>query len=163
MFNLFSYPDNAKVMIFASDQLIDQMYKAEIQSSLDRFTQSWISHNRLLRAIGGIIHDRFIVFVIDETEAGTSGCSTDKAFHFIQDLGSRFKLNFLDRSLQYYYDAEEDTIRSVNIDDIKDKIEKTKLNESTLFVNLLAKTKKEYLNRFFIEMKESWLKRYLES
>ena len=81
-----AFPDESRVWIYQADRPFEEDDIQKINDEIDRFCEQWTSHNRDLRALGGVMHDQFIVLVVDETQASTSGCSIDKSVAFVKSL-----------------------------------------------------------------------------
>jgi hypothetical protein len=96
-------PDS-RVWIYQADRTLSGEEAEKITSEANTFVQDWSSHNRALKAKAELLHDRFLVLMVDESQAGASGCSIDKSVHFVEKVGSDFKVNFFNRMLFSYLD-----------------------------------------------------------
>ncbi|MEO6189842.1 MAG: hypothetical protein ABIO44_05145, partial [Saprospiraceae bacterium] len=87
MLDLLAFPDDSRIWIYASDKIIPDKQVSEIHSSIQEFTKSWQSHQQDLAATGGILHNHFIILVVNENKNSPGGCSIDKSIHYVQSLG----------------------------------------------------------------------------
>jgi hypothetical protein len=159
MRDLISFSDTSRVWIYQSNTPFQKKDLEQVNDLVLRFVKDWTSHNHLLRATGGIIHDCFIVLVVDESKAGASGCSIDKSVRFIQFLEQEFNQNLFDR-LTFAY-LEDEQVRLIHKDDLAQSYSNGTINDETLFFDNLVKTKGDYLKKWLVPLKESWHSRML--
>ena len=107
MRNLLAFPDESRVWIYQADRPFDEDDIQKINDEIDRFCEQWTSHNRDLRALGGVMHDQFIVLVVDETQASTSRCSIDKSVAFVKSLEHKYNRKLLERDKVAWLDENE--------------------------------------------------------
>jgi hypothetical protein len=159
MRNLLAFPDESRVWIYQADRPFDESMIPSINEDIDRFCQQWTSHNRELRAIGGVMHDQFVVLVVDETKASTSGCSIDKSVAFIKMLEQKYDRNLLQRDRVAWLDENEE-IHTLPLQKLKEAVQEGKVTmETRIFDNLVA-NRKEYISRWTVPLGESWMKRF---
>ena len=154
MHDLIAYPDASRVWIYQAAQPFPKEELDRVNEDIQRFATEWTSHNVQLKATGGLIHDYFVVLVVDETRAGASGCSIDKSVRFIQYLEQAYRRTMFDR-LTFAY-LEDEQVHTIHRDDLKSAYEQGKISDDTLFFNNLVKTKGEYLKSWLVPLKESW-------
>ncbi len=94
--------DTSRVWIYQSNQAFSAAQAQEIQLKIKAFCKSWVSHSNQLKADGALVHNRFVVLSVDESQAGASGCSIDKSVHFIKGIEQTFGVNMFDRMLFAY-------------------------------------------------------------
>ncbi len=99
--------DVSRVWIYQSDKPFSASEATDIKNQIKAFCKIWTIHNQWLKADGDLLHDRFIVLMVDESQAGASGCSIDKSVHFIQSLESKFGANMFDRMTFAYQENGE--------------------------------------------------------
>jgi hypothetical protein len=92
--------------------------------------------------------------MLDENQAGASGCSIDKLMYFVQGLEQKFNTSFTDRMMINYLDGEE--IKDIHLNNIQGK-----LTAQSKFFNHLVATKSELENAWITPVAGSWLERYL--
>ena len=76
----------SKVWMYQSSRPLSPEEQQRINVEMQAFARQWTAHNQQLKAWGGVLEDRVLVLMVDETVAGASGCSIDKSVHFMQDL-----------------------------------------------------------------------------
>jgi len=94
-----TFPATSRVWIYQSKTAFSETDVTEIRGHIAAFTQQWASHNRALQATGDVLHGRFIVLMVDESQAGASGCSIDSSVHFVNtkaDFDQRWKVRLGD-------------------------------------------------------------------
>jgi hypothetical protein len=101
------FSENSRVWVYQSDKKLSGAQVIELQIALDNFTKGWTAHNNQLKAKGEIRYNRFIILVVDESQAGASGCSIDKSVHFMKQVEQHFGINLFDRFNLAYRNGEE--------------------------------------------------------
>src|SRR5687768_13449515 len=138
MRNLLAFPDESRVWIYQADRPFDESDISQINNEIDAFCKQWTSHNNDLRAIGGIMHDQFVVLVVDETQASTSGCSIDKSVAFVKSLEQKYNRNLLMRDRVAWLD-ENEQIHTMPLSELSEAVKQGQLNMDTrIFDNLVA-------------------------
>ena len=160
MRNLLAYPDESRVWIYQADKPFEEDDITRINEDIDRFCEQWTSHNQELRALGGVMHDLFVVLVVDETKASTSGCSIDKSVAFVKRLEQNYDRKLLDRNNIAWLDKDEQ-LHTIPLAELKDAVATGRMNlETPVFDNLVA-TRKEYISRWTVPLGNSWMKRFI--
>lgn len=107
----------------------------------------------------------FILLAVDEAQTSASGCSIDKATHFVQDLGQSLNLNFLEKR-RYFYRNEDQPIHAVDSQTIQVMDHQAMqaavadgiVAETTLVADTLL-TKVGDLDRLWLPFGQSWHRR----
>lgn len=159
MRNLLAYPDESRVWIYQADRPFDEGDVGRINEEIDRFCERWTSHNNDLRALGGVMHDQFIVLVVDETQTSTSGCSIDKSVAFVKSLEQKYNRNLLERDKVAWLD-ENEQIRIIPLTELSDALKLGKINQETKVFDNLVATRKDFIRRWTVPLGESWMKRF---
>ncbi|MEM6318208.1 MAG: hypothetical protein AAF960_11095 [Bacteroidota bacterium] len=150
-------PDTTRVWIYQAQAPLPTEKIAEIRRHLTQFVTSWVSHNNQLRAFGDIYHNQFIVLMVDESQAGASGCSIDKSVRFLQQIEQHYNVNLFDRMTFTYKEGE--TVKSANRMEFKALYEAGSINDQTLVFDNLVKNKGEFDKQWVKPLGESWHKR----
>lgn len=95
MMDLISFPDYSRVWVYGSDRKIPESLIWELNNKIYLFSQDWISHQKALRATGGLLHAYFLILIVDQQVNQPGGCSIDTSVRFIQNLGAEYQLDFL--------------------------------------------------------------------
>jgi len=146
--------DASRIWIYQAKEEITSEKLPEIQVELDKFAQQWVSHSNALRADAVIYHNRFLVLMVDESQAGASGCSIDKSVHFMQKLEQKFGLNLFDRMTFTY--EKEGQIYAADRDTFAELYKKGEINDSTIVFDNLIKTKGQMQTIWRKKLGESW-------
>lgn len=162
MRDLLRYPPESRVWVYPSSRPFSDEEKLEIEALLAEFAVKWTSHSVLLEATAGILHDRFLVLVVDETKSGASGCSIDASVHYLQSLGERYGTDFFERTRLYYLDKASDNVRDIQLSDLKPAFEKGLINEDTLFFDNLVTTKRAFQEGWVKPLSGSWMHRFVK-
>lgn len=144
----------ARVWIYQSNQSLSHTQLAEIGTILADFTTSWSAHNQALKASFELKYDRFIVLIVDETQAGASGCSIDKSVHLIKEIEQKFGINLLDRFNIAYKEA--DVVKSVGRNGFEELIKVGLVNEKTPVFNNMVTNYKDYQDKWETTIANSW-------
>ena len=160
MRNLLAYPDESRVWIYQADRPFEEGDIMQVNEDIDRFCEQWTSHSKELRALGGVMHDLFVVLVVDETMTSTSGCSIDKSVAFVKSLEQKYHRQLLDRNKIAWLDDNEQ-LHTIPLMELKEAVATGKMNLQTpVFDNLVA-TRKEYISRWTVPLGGSWMKRFI--
>lgn len=155
---LLALPDEARVWIYQSNREIDDHTTQIIRDALISFSDKWTSHGTEVPCYTNIFHNRFLVFIADESQH-VSGCSIDSSVHFIQNMGKELGLDFFDRLTYLYFEGDE--IKSMEHKDFKSALTEGKISRDTLVFNNLVKTKKEFVESWVSPIAKSWHSRFL--
>ncbi len=156
-----NFSENSKVWIHQSTRELAAAETAQITQILDEFTTGWTAHNNQLKATAEIRYNRFIVLVVDETQAGASGCSIDKSVNLMKALEKEFNLILFDRFNMAYRDG--DVIKSVGRFEFEDLIKQGKVDTETIVFNNLVPTLRDLNTLWEVPFKNSWHKQVFGS
>jgi hypothetical protein len=148
-------PQESKVWVYASNRILTEQEQAEIKAAGDSFTQSWTAHNNQLRASFAILHNVFMVLMVDENHNEVSGCGIDKSVHFMQDLDKTHQLDVFNRLRLELWQNESVII--TNKQKLSVMLQEGAVNEQTPFFNKTVTTKKQFDEQFQIPLSESWV------
>ncbi|MEO6130725.1 MAG: hypothetical protein ABIQ02_02670 [Saprospiraceae bacterium] len=160
MRNLLAFPDESRVWVYQADRPFEDADIIHANEDIDEFCMQWTSHNKELKAIGGIMHDLFLVLVVDETKSSASGCSIDKSVAFIRNMEQKYKRRLLDRDLVAYLDDQEQ-LHTVALGKLKDAVERKELNMETLVFDNLVTDRKAYISGWTKPLGQSWMKKFV--
>jgi len=147
-------PDNTRVWIYQSNRALTNDEVEAVQGSLNDFTTQWVSHNRQLRAYGDVLYQHFIVLMVDESNAGASGCSIDSSVHYVQDLQRQLGVDFFDRMVFAWKENEE--VKIAQRDEFARLYKEGKINDDTLVFDNLVNTKSDFESQWVKPLKSSW-------
>src|SRR3982751_4673688 len=148
------FSENSRVWVYQSDRELTDNEALQIKVLLDNFTTGWTAHNNQLKAKAEIRYDRFLILIVDESQAGASGCSIDKSVHFMKQLEEHFNINLFDRFNLAYRDGEE--VLSLPRAQFEELIKSGKLNKDSIVFNNLVQNLTELNTKWEVPFKESW-------
>ena len=160
MINLLAFPDESRIWVYQADQPFADSDIMRINEDIEAFCEQWTSHSRDLKAIGGVMHDLFVVLVVDETQASTSGCSIDKSVAFVKSLEQKYGRKLLERTNVAWLD-EAEQIHVLPLAALKNAVEDGRVNMNTRVFDNLVATRKDYISRWTVPLGESWMKRFV--
>lgn len=148
------FSSHSRVWVYQSDRKLTADEVVQIQVQLDNFTHSWTAHNNQLKAKAEIRYSRFLVLIVDESQAGASGCSIDKSVNFMKQLEQQFDLSLFDRFNLAYRDGEE--VVSVPRQQFEELLKQGTINTETIVFNNLAQNVTELETKWEVPFKDSW-------
>jgi hypothetical protein len=160
MRNLLAYPDESRVWIYQAEKPFREEDIPAINEDIDRFCAQWTSHNRELRALGGVMHDLFVVLVVDETKAPTSGCSIDKSVAFVKSLEQKYGCRLLERNNIAWLD-EQEQIHITPLQQLKSDVQSGRIQMGTYVFDNLVANRKDFIGRWVVPLEQSWVKRFV--
>lgn len=140
--------------IYQSNQPLSQSQLAEIGIILNDFTKTWSAHNQALKASFELRYNRFIILIVDETQAGASGCSIDKSVRLMQELENKFNINLLDRFNIAYKIADE--VKSADRNEFEQLIKDGVVSATTPVFNNMVSNYQEYQKNWETTIENSW-------
>jgi hypothetical protein len=151
-------PD-ARVWIYQSSAVFSKEHSTMIKSRLDAFVDQWAAHHKPLAAHGDVLHDRFVVLIVDERYNQASGCSIDASVSFVRALEKDFNIDLFDRMVFSY--KENDTVVSVPKDQFAKLYQKGIIHDDTLVFDNLVNNKKDLEANWIKPLKDSWHRRFV--
>ena len=148
------FSENSRVWIYQSDKKLTDAQAIQLQVQLDNFSTGWTAHNNQLKAKAEIRYNRFIILVVDESQAGASGCSIDKSVNFMKQIEQQFGINLFDRLNLAYRSGSE--ILSVPRHTFEELLKNGTINNDTIVFNNLAQDLTELENKWEVPFKDSW-------
>ena len=159
MRNLLAFPDESRIWIYQADCPFEEDAIMLINEDIDAFCEQWTCHSRDVHAIGGVMHDQFVVLVVDETQASTSGCSIDKSVAFVKSLERKYDRSLLERDRVAWLDDREQ-IHTVPLADLPAEVANGTITMDTKVFDNLVANRKDYISRWTVPLGQSWMKRF---
>jgi hypothetical protein len=153
-----SFSPDSRVWVYTSSRPLAEAEVVFVQKNLDAFCQQWTAHNNALKAKAEVFENQLIVLMVDETQAGASGCSIDKSVHFLEQLGAeigtdlfeRMRFAWVDGNGQMQFDHKFDFTKQVQAGTISD---------DTLVADTLVQNKAQLAEKWLVPFGRSWHKR----
>ncbi|MGV3599543.1 MAG: ABC transporter ATPase [Bacteroidota bacterium] len=156
---MHQFPPQSKVWVYMADRVFTDIETQAITNAITDFTAQWTAHNMQLKATGLVYFNRFIVLMVDETQAGASGCSIDKSVHFIKQIETQLSVSLFNRQLIAYKKGED--INTFLLNEIDTYVANGELTPETVFFNNTVTTKQQFDEQWQQPIAQSWMKRYL--
>ncbi len=153
------FPINSRVWVYQANKAFPTNASNELQPIFDAFTKQWTAHQQQMKAEIRLLHNYFIVVMVDEDFQRPGGCSIDSSIHFIKDIGKQYGIDLLDRLRVSY--LRDGIIESLAVNEFVNRIHAKEIKEDTMVMNPLVQSKDELFTKFMIPLRESWLNRYL--
>jgi hypothetical protein len=148
------FSEQSRVWIYQSDrELYDEQVK-QLHEILNNFTAEWTAHNHQLKAKAEVRYNRFLILIVDESQAGASGCSIDKSVNFMKKLEQQFNINLFDRFNFAYREGEK--VLSAPRHEFEELLKQKKINIDTIVFNNLVQNLTELENKWEVPFKDSW-------
>ena len=152
--------DSSKLWVFQSDKIISPSNQKILINEISPFLTDWSSHGAEIKSSFEIRYDLFLIISVDEELNSASGCSIDKLTSFIIQISNEIGVDFFNRlNVAYKSDSEKINLRSLS--DFKTLISEDEINEESIVFNNLIKTKKDYIEHWEVQLKNSWHKTLL--
>lgn len=148
-------PDTTRMWIYQSNRPLTAAENNDIRQKLRQFASKWVSHNRALRAWGDVFHDRFVVLMVDESQADASGCSIDKSVYFLKELQATYGIDLFDR-MRFSYEDAEGKVHTVDRDAFVRAYQDGDIDDQTLVFDTLVENKGHFQSAFRKPLKDSW-------
>ncbi|MFK7808601.1 MAG: hypothetical protein AB8F74_12425 [Saprospiraceae bacterium] len=152
--NITNLSAETRVWIYQSSRPFSSEELSDIKTQVDTFAQGWVSHSQALKAQANIYHNRFLVLMVDESQAGASGCSIDSSVSFVRRLQQQYGVDFFDRMTFAWKDGEE--VKTAQKEDFAKLYHEGVINESTLVFDNLVATKGDFEAGWLKPLGESW-------
>jgi hypothetical protein len=149
--------DTSRVWIYQANRPFEDKDIPALKTKIDDFARSWVSHNRQLRAVGDVLHRRFIVLLVDESQADASGCSIDKSVYFLKQLQGEYGVDLFDRMVFSYLEGEE--VVTVPRDIFAQRYQDGQINDETPVFDTLVNNLRDFQQSWVKPLGQSWHRR----
>lgn len=156
---MHNFSPQSKVWVYQSDRVFTTDEVTALEKVLAEFTQQWTAHNQQLKAKGEILHHRFIILMVDETQEEASGCSIDKSVHFLQEIEKQLGISLFNRQLVSIKDGEE--VKTFTLNAIKTEFANNNITANSLVFNTLVTTKQQFDTEWELPISQTWVNRFL--
>lgn len=146
METLNHYPDESRTWVFTSNRRISEEEQAEIGTELRGFLDSWAAHGTPLMADYLWLNEYQLAIVLDQSQAGASGCSIDTQTRFMRKLGDERNIDWFDR--MYLILEDEGNVKRISFFDLGEH------PDAKLFDNL-AQQLKDLRSNWPVPLKKS--------
>ncbi|MFN0013596.1 MAG: ABC transporter ATPase [Saprospiraceae bacterium] len=151
------YAPESRVWVYVSNRPLSDVEAQFVREALHDFTRQWTAHNQALRAAAEVFQNQFVILLVDETQAGASGCSIDKSTHVLEALGQKLGIDLFDR-MRFAW-VENDTLFFADRNGLVAGTESLAIQPDTLMVNTLVQTKRDLQEKWLVPFSQSWHRR----
>jgi hypothetical protein len=118
------------------------------------FVEQWDAHGNELSASFDLRYNKFLILGVNEQQAGVSGCSIDKSVALVKELGNRYGVDFLNRTLIAW--KEEGALKQTPMHEFWAMRKAGLITAKTDVFNNLVKTKEELDANWETQFESSW-------
>jgi hypothetical protein len=150
-----SFNNDSRVWIYQCNRLFSLDEAFQVEDRIKQFAANWQSHGDPVTAEAHLFFGQFIVLIVDETATGVSGCSTDGSVRMIREIEQQFNVQLFDRlSLAFVI---KDKIELLPMAQLNYAMQNNFISPDTLYFNNVVQTREEFISKWIIPLKESWL------
>jgi hypothetical protein len=152
-------PDDSRIWIYQSNRDFNESEIGVINDKTISFLDNWQAHGKDLECSYSIIDKRFIIIAVNESVNPIGGCSIDFSLQLIKDISNTIGIDLLNRLVVNL--KIDNRLESLSLSDLKNKIKDGDFSPETIMFNTAINSKSELLNNFEIDIKSSWLSKFI--
>ena len=152
-------PDDSRIWIYQSNRDFNESEIGIINDKTTSFLDNWQAHGKDLECSYSIIDKRFIIIAVNESFNPIGGCSIDFSLQLIKDISNTIGIDLLNRLVVNL--KIDNRLESLSLSDLKNKIKDGEFSPETIIFNTAINSKSELLNNFEIDIKSSWLSKFI--
>jgi len=152
-------PDDSRIWIYQSNRDFNESEIEIINYKTTSFLDNWQAHGKDLECSYSIIDKRFIIIAVNESFNPIGGCSIDFSLQLIKDISNTIGIDLLNRLVVNL--KIDNRLESLSLGDLKNKIKDGDFSPETIIFNTAINSKSELLNNFEIDIKSSWLSKFI--
>ncbi len=153
--SLESLAPESRVWIYGAERALTKEETKLVRERAQEFVSQWVSHAQDLNAGADVLHNRFLVLAVDETQAEASGCSIDGSVNFVQSLGAEIGVDFFNR-MRFSYRDDSGSIHTVGREEFKLLYSQGQLKNESIVFDPLVKELGELRQIFERPLEDSW-------
>jgi len=148
------FSEQSRVWVYQADKELTDKQASELLGLLNEFAAAWTAHNHQLKAKAEVRYNRFLILIVDESQAGASGCSIDKSVNFMKGIEQEFGINLFDRFNFAYREGEK--VLSAPRQQFEELLKSGKINSNTIVFNNLVGDLAQLETKWEVPFKDSW-------
>lgn len=156
-----SFAPESRVWVYTSNRPLTDEESALAQKHLDAFCRQWTAHNQALKAKATVFENQLIFLMVDETQAGASGCSIDKSVHFLEQLGAELNADFFER-MRFAWVDSQGMLQFANRPEFTKLVRQGEISSDTLVADTMVQTKAALAEKWLVPFNKSWHKRLVQ-
>lgn len=149
-----------KVWIYQAERFLTAEEAAFVNKTCAEFAAVWSSHGTPLDVNIEILHNLFVVVIVDETHVKASGCSIDKLMQLIKAIENYTGISFTNRHKIAY--KQNDEIFVTELNKLNQLYAQGIINNHTLIFDNLVHDINSFKQHFLKPLHQSWHSRFLE-
>ncbi len=149
------FSPESRLWVYTANRALTPSETSIVQATLDQFCQQWTAHDQALKAVAEVFQQRFVLLMVDETQAGASGCSIDKSVHFLERLGAELGVDFFER-MQFGWVDANGQIQVCHRAEFSKFVQENVITVDTPVLNTLVSTRKDMERAWYLPFGESW-------
>ena len=146
--------NTSRVWVYQSDRSLSDKEVVFIEQKLLAFCKDWKAHQAHLNSSYNVLHNRFIILLVDEQHQNTSGCSIDSSVKVIKEIEVEFGIDLFNRS-QIAFEKKGEIV-TLSIPEFKKVVQ----TDTVVFNNLVA-TKADLEENWKTVASNSWHAKFL--
>lgn len=150
-----SFPNHARTWVYQCSRQLTPDETDSVRAMAREFVAGWKAHGQPLHATADVLHDRFLIMMVDEDAAHASGCSIDSSVAFVRSLENRLNANFFDR-LQLAFETADGGVNTIHADRIAQAVELGEMTADTIVFNNMVSSKAALMSEWRIPLVQSW-------
>ena len=146
--------NNSKAWVYTSSQEFSEVQLDQIAKYSEVFLSQWESHGNLIKGTVQVLKNRFIAIFADANN-DMCGRAQDASVKFVKELQEILNVSLMDRMLIAF--NQDNKIKVLNFNNLRNEISSGNISENTLFYNGLIQSKEEFMTNWEIPIKGSWI------
>lgn len=146
--------NTSRVWVYQSDRNLSDKEVVFVQQKLLNFCNEWKAHQTHLKSSYKVLHNRFIIILVDEQQQNASGCSIDSSVKFIKEIEAEFGIDLFNRT-QIAFDQKGEIV-TLSIAEFKKVVQ-----ADTVVFNNLVTTKADLEENWETVASNSWHAKFL--
>ena len=151
------FPPQTRLWVYQASRPLPDAAVPEIEEKLQAFAQRWVSHNRQLKAGAQVLHNRFLLLMVDESQADASGCSIDKSVYFLKQLQAEYGVDLFNRMVFSY--QKDGQVYTVPREEFHRLYQSGAIDDETPVFDTLVDSKAAFEQGWVKPLAQSWHKR----
>ncbi len=149
-----NFSPQSKVWIYQSNRSFTGQEVTEIHQKITDFAAQWKAHGHQLKAKAEILYNYFVVFTVDETASGATGCSIDASVRVIKEIEREYNVDLFNRfNMAYINDGK---VIVTNKEDFETLVNINAVGSKTIVFNNMVQTLVDFETKWMVSFEDSW-------
>ena len=155
-----SLPDHSKIWVYQSSRILNQEEQRQLIAKAEAFVSEWTAHQVDLKSGVQVVNGVFLVFAVDESFNGASGCSIDKKVAFIKQAEQLLSVDFFNR-MNFTWEDDSQNVSISRLQDLDQLFASGSISENTLVYNNLVSNMQEFRDDWKVALGKSWMMQFV--